>query len=67
MRLARISVLDVLLFAVVSIAETTEYLGLPFEPRPLFLDCYKQARWNGRVFVETGRTICLGAIDPARP
>jgi len=58
-RLARIAALSVLLFAAFCIAETTPYLGLPFEPRPAFLDCYEQARWDGRVFVETGRTICL--------
>ena len=36
------------------------YLGLPFEPKPRFLDCYPQALWDGKAFVETGRTICLG-------
>jgi len=25
-----------------------------------FADCYPQARWNGREFVPTGQTICLG-------
>ena len=41
-------------------ARTTPYLGLPFEPKPRFLDCYPQAVWDGKAFVETGRTICLG-------
>jgi hypothetical protein len=58
-RPARILALALLLFAVVSVAETMPHLGLPFEPRPVFMDCYRQAKWNGRVFVETGRTLCL--------
>ena len=59
MRLLRQFALGLALFAIVSVAETTPYLGLPFEPRPLFMDCYPQARWNGKVFVPTGRTLCL--------
>jgi len=44
----------------VETARTTPYLGLPLEPKPAFLDCYHQAVWDGRTFVETGRMICLG-------
>jgi hypothetical protein len=46
--------------AVIEVARTTPYLGLPFEPKPRFLDCYPQATWNGKVYVPTGRTVCLG-------
>ena len=59
MRPLRIVALALLLFALVSVAETTPYLGLPFEPKVVFMDCYRQAKWNGRVFVETGRFLCL--------
>ena len=59
MRLLRQFALGLALFAIVSVAETTPYLGLPFEPKALFLDCYDQAKWNGRVFVKTGRFLCL--------
>jgi len=58
-RLLRQFALGLALFAIVSVAETTPYLGLPFEPKALFLDCYDQAKWNGRVFVKTGRFLCL--------
>jgi hypothetical protein len=58
-RIPRILALALLLFVVVSVAQTTEYLGLPFEPRPIFMDCFPQAKWNGKVYVPTGRTICL--------
>jgi hypothetical protein len=57
-RVLRIAVAVFLLAAFIEIARTTPYLGLPFEPKPK--DCYPQAKWNGRVYVPTGRTICLG-------
>ncbi len=63
-RILRIAVAAFLLAALVEIARTTPYLALPFEPRPRFLDCYPEAKWNGRVFVETGRTLCLGEATP---
>jgi hypothetical protein len=59
-RVLRIAVYAILMASVIETARTTPYLGLPFEPKPRFLDCYRQAAWNGRTFVETGRTICLG-------
>lgn len=54
-----------LLWLLVEFAQTTPFLGLPFEDKlaatkPVFLDCYAQAKWDGHRFVETGRTICLG-------
>jgi len=73
-RLARIFVLSVLLFIAFCVVETAPYLGLPFEARPVFLDCYPQATWDGKAFVETGRTICLAdqevaevLVDATRP
>jgi hypothetical protein len=62
-RLVRITAYAILLASAVETARTTPYLGLPFEPKPTFLDCYPQARWNGKAFVETGRTICLGSHE----
>ena len=59
-RVVRIAVYSIVIAGVIETARTTPYLGLPLEPTPRFLDCYRQAAWNGRVFVETGRTICLG-------
>jgi hypothetical protein len=59
-RVLRIAVYAILMAGAIETARTTPYLGLPFEPKPRFLDCYPQALWNGKVFVETGRTICLG-------
>ncbi len=56
----RIAAAAFLISAVIEVARTTPYLGLPFEPKPKFLDCYEQAKWNGKVFVPTGRTVCLG-------
>jgi len=58
-RLLRQFALGLALFAIVSVAETTPYLGLPFEPKAIALQCYDQAWWNGRVFVKTGRFLCL--------
>jgi hypothetical protein len=59
-RVVRIAIYGVAMAGVIETARTTAYLGLPFEPKPAFLDCYRQATWNGETFVETGRTICLG-------
>jgi hypothetical protein len=59
-RLVRIAVYGALMAGVIETARTTPYLGLPLEPKPRFIDCYQQAAWNGKVFVETGRMICLG-------
>jgi hypothetical protein len=59
-RVLRIAVAALLVSAIIEIARTTPYLGLPFEPKPTFLDCYQQAKWNGKVHVPTGRTVCLG-------
>ena len=59
-RVVRIAVYAILMASAIETARTTPYLGLPFEPKPRFLDCYRQAAWNGKVFVETGRMICLG-------
>lgn len=61
MRALRIIVGGTILACVVSIAQTTPYLGLPLEPKPIFLDCYQQAEWSGTEFIKTGRTICLGS------
>jgi hypothetical protein len=58
-RLLRIAVYAILMASAIETARTTPYLGLPFEPKPRFLDCYPQAVWSGKAFVETGRTICL--------
>ncbi len=66
MRCTRIATLSVLLFVGFCVAETMPYLGLPLESQPTFLDCYRQATWNGKMFVETGKTICLGALSDAR-
>jgi hypothetical protein len=59
-RVVRIAVYAMLMASAIETARTTPYLGLAFEPKPTFLDCYRQAAWNGKTFVETGRTICLG-------
>jgi hypothetical protein len=59
-RFVRVLVYAILMASAIETARTTPYLGLPFEPRPRFLDCYPQAIWHGKAFVETGRTICLG-------
>jgi hypothetical protein len=59
-RVVRVAVYAILMAGAIETARTTPYLGLPFEPKPAFLDCYRQATWNGRTFVETGRVICLG-------
>ncbi len=59
-RVLRITVYAILMASAIEAARTTPYLGLPFEPKPVFLDCYHQAVWDGTGFVETGRTICLG-------
>ena len=59
-RVVRIAALGLLMAGVIETARTTPYLGLPLEPEPRFLDCYRQAAWDGKAFVETGRTICLG-------
>jgi hypothetical protein len=46
---------------IVAVAQTTPPLSwFPLEPKPVFLDCYRQAVWNGHTFIETGRTVCLG-------
>lgn len=59
-RVVRVLVYGTLMASAIETARTTPYLGLPFEPKPRFLDCYRQAVWNGKTFVETGTTICLG-------
>jgi hypothetical protein len=59
-RVVRIVVCGILMAGAIETARTTPYLGLPFEPKPRFLDCYRQAAWTGKTYVETGRTICLG-------
>jgi hypothetical protein len=59
-RVVRIAVYAILMASAIETARTTPYLGLPLEPKPRFLDCCRQAAWNGKVFVETGRMICLG-------
>lgn len=59
-RALRIAVYTAVIFSVIEIANTTPYLGLPFEPKPIFLDCYESAVWTGKVFVGTGKMICLG-------
>ena len=56
-RAIRIAAFGWLLWAAVGIAQTTRYLGLPFEPKPV--DCYDQAVWNGHGFTPTGLTLCL--------
>jgi hypothetical protein len=60
-RFLRIILLGLGLACGMEVSRTTPYLGLPFEPAPVFLDCYQQAKWNGQQFVATGREICLGA------
>jgi hypothetical protein len=62
-RLVRIAVYAILMASAIETARTTPYLGLPFEPKPRFLDCYPQAGWDGKAFVATGRTICLGGDE----
>lgn len=52
--------LSAILFIIIGIAQTTPYLGLPFEPKPTFMDCYSQAKWTGHDWQTTGKTICLG-------
>ena len=59
-RTLRIASLTVLCTVGQWISQTTPYLGVPLEPKPVFMDCYEQALWNGRVFTPTGKTICLG-------
>lgn len=59
-RVARIAVYAIVMAGAIEVARTTPYLGLPLEPKPRFLDCYRQATWTGKRFVETGRMICLG-------
>ncbi len=59
-RVVRIAIYGIVMACGIEAARTTPYLGLPFEPKPAFLDCYRQAAWNGKTFVETGRTVCLG-------
>ena len=65
-RVVRIVVYAALMAGTIETARTTPYLGLPLEPKPTFLDCYRQAVWNGKTFVETGRMICLGAVVAAQ-
>jgi len=60
-RVIRIVLLGVGLACGMEVSRTTPYLGLPFEPKPTFLDCYPQAKWDGLHFIPTGREICLGA------
>jgi hypothetical protein len=62
-RAVRVVIYATLMASAIETARTTPYLGLPFEPRPEFPDCYRQATWNGKAFVETGLTICLGGSD----
>jgi len=59
-RVVRIAVYAIVMAGVIETARTTPYLGLPLEPQPKFLDCYRQAAWTGKTYVETGRMICLG-------
>ena len=59
-RAFRIALYALLMASAIETARTTPYLGLPFEPKPIFLDCYRQALWDGSRFLETGRMICLG-------
>ena len=30
---------------------------------PTFIDCYPQAKWNGKKFIETGAAFCLDELD----
>ena len=62
-RVGRAVVMAAVMWFAVGVAQTTPYLGLPFEPKPVFLDCYDQAKWDGKHFIKTGKTICL-ADDP---
>lgn len=59
-RAVRIAIYAIVMACAIETARTTPYLGLPFEAKPAFLDCYRQAAWNGKTFVETGRMVCLG-------
>lgn len=63
-RLFRIVVLALAITCFKEISRTTPYLGLPFEPKPVFLDCYAQAKWDGHHFISTGRMLCLGEQKP---
>jgi hypothetical protein len=56
----RMAIIAAALWWLVAIAQTTPYLGLPLEPRPAFLDCYEQAKWDGHTWRYSGRTLCLG-------
>ena len=49
------------LWVVVGVAQTTSYLGLPFEPKPVYPDCYESMTWDGHKFHHTGITKCLGS------
>ena len=60
-RARRVAIYAIVPATAMEMARTTPYLGLPFEPEPRFLDCYPQTACNGATFVETGRTVCLGA------
>lgn len=51
-------------WTIIQVSQTTGYVGLPFEPKPTFLDCYQQAVWDGSEFVESGHVICLGEGRP---
>ena len=61
-RVVRIVLLGVAFACIIEVAQTTPYLGLPFELKPVFPDCYRQAKWDGHRFIETGRETCLGLI-----
>ncbi len=56
-RVACVALYGLLLYGLVEVSRTMPYLGLPLEPLPV--DCYEQARWDGRTFVKTGRVVCL--------
>ena len=61
MRLLRIALLTLALATILELGHTMPYLGLPGEPQPVWLDCYAQAVWDGRIYIPTGKTLCLGA------
>ena len=60
MRLLRIALLTLALATILELGRTMPYLGLPGEPPVQFMDCYAQAKWDGRVYIPTGKMLCLG-------
>jgi hypothetical protein len=56
-RIARIIILGFIIWSVIQVSQTTPYLGLSFEPKPV--DCYESMPWNGKNFIHTGKFFCI--------